>query len=99
MAKYVLTKKAVEDLSNIWEYTYDEWSESQADIYYELLIDSFVEISVNPKMRKKYEEIEKNLLGSMVGKHIVFYRILKPTEVEIIRILHGSMNLKNRLEE
>nr|MBR2109993.1 type II toxin-antitoxin system RelE/ParE family toxin [Alistipes sp.] len=33
MAKYHLTNKAVEDLSNIWEYTVDTWSERQADDY------------------------------------------------------------------
>ena len=27
MAKYRLTKKAVEDLADIWNYTFDEWSE------------------------------------------------------------------------
>lgn len=33
MASYVLTNKAVEDLSSIWEYTFDTWSERQADKY------------------------------------------------------------------
>ena len=34
MAKYLITNKAVEDLSKIWEYTFDNWSEDQADKYY-----------------------------------------------------------------
>ena len=33
MAKYSLTRKAVEDLSKIWNYTFDTWSENQADTY------------------------------------------------------------------
>ena len=33
MANYSLTKKAVQDLKQIWNYTYDNWSESQADKY------------------------------------------------------------------
>ena len=41
MAKYFLTKKAVEDLSSIWIYTFESWSEGQADKYYQLLVDSF----------------------------------------------------------
>jgi toxin ParE1/3/4 len=48
MAKYFLTNKAVEDLSEIWEYTYEVWSESQADKYYELFTNSFEEIVQNP---------------------------------------------------
>jgi len=31
MAKYELTNKAVEDLSKIWEYTFEVWSEKQTD--------------------------------------------------------------------
>lgn len=31
MAKYKLTNKAVNDLTRIWNYTIDRWSENQAD--------------------------------------------------------------------
>ena len=31
MAKYHFSNKAVEDLSAIWNYTFDAWSEHQAD--------------------------------------------------------------------
>ena len=33
MAKYSLTNKAVEDLTNIWDYTFEKWNENQADKY------------------------------------------------------------------
>ena len=99
MAKYFLTNKALEDLSKIWEYTYDVWSESQADKYYELLIDAFEGISRNPEIGKSYDEIDKAILGLGVGKHIVFYRVAKSDEIEIIRILHQRMDLKNRFDE
>ena len=36
MPKIRYSNKAVEDLSSIWEYTFTEWSESQADEYYEI---------------------------------------------------------------
>jgi len=39
MAKYRLSNKAVEDLANIWEYTYQTWSEKQADKYYRFLLE------------------------------------------------------------
>ena len=38
MAKFSFTYKAVEDLSKIWDYTYEAWSENQANKYYEVLI-------------------------------------------------------------
>ncbi len=36
MSAYFLTNKAVEDLNGIWEYTFEQWSEQQADRYYHL---------------------------------------------------------------
>ncbi len=33
MANYILTNKAVEDLSEIWNYTFDFWSENQSEYY------------------------------------------------------------------
>ena len=99
MFKYNLTNKAVEDLSNIWNYTFDYWSEHQADIYYQILIENFKEIAGNPNIGKKYEGIIDKLSGLKVGKHIVFYRRVNKNEVEIIRILHEQMDLKNRVIE
>ena len=34
---YKLTNKAVADLTNIWDYTVEKWSEEQAAKYYFLL--------------------------------------------------------------
>ena len=99
MAKYFLTNKAVEDLSKIWDYTYEAWSEDQADKYYELLIDSCKEISENPKIGKNYDEIDKNMLGYRTNHHIILYRVIAPNEIEVLRILHGRMDLKNRIQE
>jgi toxin ParE1/3/4 len=39
MSGYRLTIKAVEDLTEIWNYTFEVWSDSQADRYYELLVE------------------------------------------------------------
>lgn len=97
MAKYRFTNKAVDDLSDIWNYTIDVWSERQADLYYRMLIEFCQEIANNPALGKSYEDISENLFGFIANKHIIFYRIISQDEVEISRILHGSMDLKNRM--
>ena len=100
MAKYHLTNKAVEDLSNIWEYTVDTWSERQADDYYNMLIASFKKITENPRLfGLKYEEIAEGLYGYRANKHIIFYRILADKDILVIRILHQRMDLKHRVLE
>ena len=99
MPGYKLTHKAVEDLTVIWNYTVEKWSEKQADKYYRLLIDNFDEISRNPGLGKSYSDIIENILGFRVGRHIIFYRIIQSNKIEILRILHEKMDLKNRIKE
>ena len=97
MAQFKLTNNAVKDLSDIWNYTFDAWSESQADKYYKLIINACAAISKKPQEGKLYEEIHPNLKGKKASKHIIFYRILEDKSIEITRILHERMDLKNKL--
>lgn len=100
MVNYHLTNKAVEDLTNIWEYTIDTWSEQQADGYYKMLVAAFKKISEYPRLLGiKYEEVIEGLRGYKTGKHIIFYQILADGDVLIIRILHQRMDLKRRILE
>jgi toxin ParE1/3/4 len=99
MSEFKLTNKAVEDLSKIWDYTFEVWSEKQADKYYESLITNCQEIADNPNSGKNYEGITKKLLGMKSNRHIIFYRTLNENYVEITRILHERMDLKKRMKE
>lgn len=97
MATFYLTHKAVEDLGDIWNYTVESWSEKQAGIYYTLLMDSCQELAKQPSLGKSYAIVEKNILGYQSGQHLIFYRIVSKHEIEVVRILHGMMDLKNHL--
>lgn len=99
MAKYILTNKAVDDLSKIWNYTLHKWSESQADKYYKALLESIINIANNPDFGKNYSVIIDDLLGIRVGRHIIFYRKIDIDKILIIRILHERMELKRRIAE
>ena len=57
MASYTLTNKAVQDLSAIWEYTVDTWSEKQADKYYFMLLDTCQDLADGKVSGKNYPEI------------------------------------------
>ncbi|WP_353086966.1 type II toxin-antitoxin system RelE/ParE family toxin [Flavobacterium sp.] len=97
MATFYLTHKAVEDLGDIWNYTVESWSEKQAEIYYTLLMDSCQELANQPSLGKSYAIVEKNILGYKSGQHLIFYSIVSKHEIEVVRILHGMMDLKNHL--
>lgn len=94
MAKFIFTKKAVEDLADIWEYTNETWSENQANKYYGLLIQACQEISKEPKKGKSYEEIALGIMGYAAFRHIILYKQISSKEILIIRILHSRMDLK-----
>ena len=96
MPKYSLTKKAVYDLKQIWNYTYDNWSEKQADKYVNQLLNRCLQISKKPLQDRKYENLYPGLKGSKVNKHIIFYRKIEEEQIEVIRILHERMDLKTK---
>ncbi|MEO1484633.1 MAG: type II toxin-antitoxin system RelE/ParE family toxin [Bacteroidota bacterium] len=99
MIKYELTNKAVEDLTAIWKYTIEKWSEKQAEKYFQKLLESCQSIASNPELGKNYETIRKDLFGLKVGRHIIFYRKRIDLPIEITRILHAEMDLRNRMTE
>ena len=99
MAKYELTNKAVADLNGIWEYTLENWSENQADRYYDMLLDICQDIANNPELGKNYNGIKSELFGLKAIRHIIFYRKSNMHPIEITRILHERMDLKRRIME
>ena len=96
MAKVHYSKKAVDDLANIWDYTYDEWSERQADKYYMILIQACQEIALNSKKGKPYEEVAEGIRGFLIYRHIILFKKLSASEILIVRILHAQMDLKSK---
>jgi len=99
MPSYTLTNKAVLDLSAIWEYTVETWSERQADKYYFMLLESCQDLADSKVSGKHYPEIDIEIFGFRAGQHILFYRKLSVDKIEVARILHSRMDLKNRLQE
>lgn len=99
MAKFKFTNDAVKDLSDFWSYTVETWSESQADKYYKLIINSCSAIAKKPQIGKIYSEIYPDLKGKLISKHIIFYRVMEDQSIEITRILHERMDLKNKLKK
>jgi len=99
MGNYILTNKAVEDLSKIWDYTFEVWSETQAEKYYYMLLDSCQELADEKVFGKNYHEVEASILGFKMGQHIIFYKKVKSNKIEIARILHSRMDLKSRIQE
>ena len=98
MARFKLTNEAVKDLEEIWIYTYQNWSVEQADRYYNLIIDEIEFLSSNPLSGRSMDYIKEGYRVSKVKSHLVFYKIITNEAIEIIRILHQRMDVKNRMK-
>lgn len=68
MAKVILRREAINDLTDIWDHTMQEWPENQADKYYESIKFSCNEIGKNPSIGKNYPEISKAIIRTNIGK-------------------------------
>ena len=98
--KYIISKEAAKDLEKIWLYTFENWSQQQADRYFNLIIDEIETITKDPQSGRDYSDVRRGYFRSRVKSHFIFYRInLKKKEIEIIRILHQQMDIESRLSD
>jgi toxin ParE1/3/4 len=95
---FVISKKAVSDLEEIWFYTFEKWSKEQADRYYNLIFNEINYICKNVSAGKSMEHVRKGYRATKVKSHLIFYKIVNDT-IEIIRILHEQMDIENRLND
>lgn len=95
---FLISKKAVADLEEIWLFTVEKWSMEQADRYYNLIFDEINYICKDINSGKSMEHVRKGYRASKVKSHLVFYRVLNDT-IEVIRILHERMDIENRLND
>ena len=93
-----ISSEALSDLDKIWKYTFKKWSKEQADRYYSLLIDEFQFLRSNYYTGKSAEYIRPGYRVSFVKSHIIFYKVVDDQKLEIIRILHQSVNIEKWLE-
>src|SRR5690606_11979273 len=96
--QYRISKQAVEDLNDIWIYTFNKWSKEQADRYYDLIIGEIEFIADNYMTGKSAEQTRKDYRVTKIKSHLIFYRKTENNIVEIVRILHERMDIKNRLK-
>jgi toxin ParE1/3/4 len=99
MSKYIINEKALEDINKIWIYTEENWSEEQADRYYNLIFDEIEYIVTNFEMARDFEKFRKNYKFSKVKSHYIFFKKTNANEIEVIRILHERMDIENQLGE
>jgi toxin ParE1/3/4 len=97
---YLLTPEAEKDLEDIWLYSYETWSENQANRYIEILEDTFVRLSYMPEQARELLDFAPPVRILPNAKHIIIYRI-SGEAIVILRILGARqdwMTILNSLD-
>lgn len=91
-----LTPAARRDLDGIWDYTTRNWNSEQAETYTRGLWQLMRMLSLNPKLGRNIDDIRRGYFKFPVASHVLFYQPATDG-IEIIRILHKSMDVERNL--
>ena len=86
-------------MNNIWIYTAENWSVEQANRYYNLIIDEIEFVAENFQTTKDFGSTRKDYKYSKVKSHLIFCKKVGNKEIEVVRILHERMDIKNRIND
>jgi toxin ParE1/3/4 len=97
MSQFSLTEKAKDDLKKIARFTQNRWGKGQRNIYLKSLDGCFHQLSENPAMGRSCDEIKPGYYKFPTGCHVVYYRCKTEKMIEIVRVLHESMDVELQL--
>jgi toxin ParE1/3/4 len=99
MTGYTLSEKALDDLNNIWIFTAENWSLEQANRYYNLIMDEIEFVADNFETSKDFGSIRKGYRYSKIKSHLIFFKRIENSDLEVVRILHERMDVINRIND
>ena len=97
MGTFTLTNKAKSDLKSIAAYTQRKWGREQRGIYLKQFDDAFHLLANSPEVGAKCDFIKLGYRKFPNVGHVVFYRSLSDSKIEIVRILHKRMDVETNL--
>lgn len=89
--KLVKDHAAESDLIGIWLYSFEQWSEAQADRYLSSLEEGIAVIVSKPETGRQRDPLRKSYWSKRIEHHVVFYTFTD-SELRIRRVLHEVMD-------
>ena len=102
MTRVVRSPRARRDITDVLRYTRDRWGNAQAREYRDLINDALENIAADPSSGKKRASLPGILSFHIKqpgrdARHVVFYRVTDAGSVQVIRLLHDSMDFDQHL--
>lgn len=88
---YRLTPAAQRDLVDIWFYTAQQWSVTQADRYTDILEDTLERLLFMPDIARERPEFDPSVRIHPSADHLIIYRI-ENHYLSILRVLGASQD-------
>ncbi len=106
MASYKLTSEARYRLHLIWDYSFEQWGEEQADAYLIDLKSVFEKLAADAvpttfPATRIFPDAPPDILYHRHGKHYIFFLRSEPGCIEVLSIIHTASQqlLETFLEE
>lgn len=98
MGIFTLTNKAKADLKSIGAYTQRKWGREQRRIYLKQFDEAFHLLADTPNAGTRCDFVTPGYRKFPNTSHIIFYRDITDSEIEIVRILHRRMDAESILK-
>ncbi len=95
--KFRISSEAREDLVSVWEYSKAHWGIEQADLYIDALMLRFVWLTRNRTLWRSRPDLKTGVFSFGEKSNVIFFRESQG-DIDILRILHGQMDLGQHLE-
>lgn len=95
MKTVVFSPLAQGDVSDIWDYTLNQWGLNQATIYTQDLRDSSRALADGSVIGQAVD-IRDGYFKYRSGEHFIFYQV-SDSKITVIRILHKRMDVGRHL--
>ena len=92
----MLSPAARNDLEEIWEYTVRHRGAAQAERYTRDIHAACRALGDGTRAGRSAEDIRAGYRKLAVGSHVIYFR-LRSDKAEIVRILHGRMDVTRRI--
>jgi toxin ParE1/3/4 len=93
---FSLTGKAKSDLTAIAIFTEQRWGKEQRNLYIKQMDEAFHRLIDAPMTGAVCDYIKSGYRKFPQGSHVIFYRKDSDNSIEIVRILHKSMDVESK---
>ncbi|MCC6898773.1 MAG: type II toxin-antitoxin system RelE/ParE family toxin [Polyangiaceae bacterium] len=103
MARVVRSPRAKQDIVEVLLFTKERWGNAQARAYRDLIRNALEAIAADPESGTQRFTVRPDIWGYHIkrpgqsARHILFYRVASSGTVEIVRMLHDSIDFERHL--